>query len=112
MSGGKTPQTSGTWESWLVELGELLMKERAALQRMDALGVEAASAEKLALLERLEGKERAEATPEALRELARLREVALENQLLLVHARDLLRGAVESLGPSRDGRGALLEAVG
>ncbi len=112
MTDRKTSQTSGPWETWLAELGDLLTKERAALERMDALGVETASAEKLRLLEQLESKDRAEATPEALRELARLREVALENQLLLVHARDLLRGAVESLGPSRDGRGALLEAVG
>lgn len=112
MTQGAAPPMSGPWQTWLAELGDLLTKERAALGRMDAQGVEAVAAEKLELLARLEAADRAEATPQALRELARLREIALENQLLLVHARDLLRGVVEALGPGRDGRGALLEAVG
>lgn len=95
------------------ELNDLLGAEREALRRMDPLEIEALTVQKVALLGRLSAAPREGATPAFVRELARLREVALQNQLLLVHARDLTRGVVDTLVPGRtSGRGSLLEVRG
>lgn len=104
---------SESMEQLLGELDGLLASEREALRRMDPMQIEGLSVEKVALLGRLAAASREGVAPETVGELARLRELALQNQLLLVHARDLTRGVVETLSPGHQGgRGSLLEVRG
>lgn len=100
-------------DSLMRELDELLAAEREAVRGMDSAQIEVLTGEKVKLIERLASQSRQHATPDTIRALSRLRAFALENQLLLVHARDLTRGVVEALSPGRNGgRGALLEVRG
>jgi len=70
----------------LDELEKVLREEHTALRKLDYEGIERASAAKLALDERLraaDSKKKADDVPK----LTRVRRMALDNQLLIVHAR-------------------------
>ncbi len=79
----------------LGELEELLLGESTALQNLDRESLDAITDKKLTLLGRLSSvSAHAQPAPEDLPDLKRIRQLALANQLLLVHARDTVRGVL------------------
>lgn len=92
-------------EAIVHRLDELLTEESGALRRMDSDKIVELSDAKAEILRELGGASRSGASRETLQLVARVREKALANQLLLVHARDLIRGLVQSMGAvSVDGK--------
>lgn len=111
-----TTQRASVAFDHLSELAEILKEEELALRKMDAGRVLSLSERKLEWMERNGGRE-LETSPAAVDLLRAMRERALKNQLLLVHARDLLQGMIEAQGGvramgCRDGRARLLEVKG
>jgi hypothetical protein len=100
-------------ETVVRELDDLLNEETAALKRLDHETIDALTSRKVILLRRMGAASRAHVSPAALPLIADVRQKALNNQLLLVHARDLIRGVLETWAPHRVGAsGALLEVRG
>lgn len=81
-------------ETVLDELEAVLGRERAALTRLHVPTIESTSQEKLALFEQLQ-KLNERPTPDMKPRLERIRSRTLENQVLLVHARETARGLAE-----------------
>jgi flagellar biosynthesis/type III secretory pathway chaperone len=84
----------------LVALEQLLAEERTALVRLDRAAIEAFGLRKLELDEEL--RQLTEQQPLELSErklLERVRQAALENQLLLAHARSCVQGILSLLAP-------------
>jgi hypothetical protein len=77
----------------LMDLERLLMDEAEALKKLDRESIERLSLEKLAVAEALGALGKPDKEHEAL--LERIKRRALMNQLLLVNARDCLRGVIE-----------------
>jgi len=84
--------------SLLSELEGLLHGETVALKRLDREAIDEFASRKIELLERL-GRTMsiARLDPNNRSQLARLHKAALMNQLLLVHARDAVRGTLAML---------------
>jgi hypothetical protein len=90
----------------LCELDNLLSEETKALGVLDYEEIERIAGEKTELLRRLSKADRAGVSKETLRRTAMVRQKALHNQLLMVHARDLIRGVLDAWEPpAYDGRG-------
>jgi hypothetical protein len=84
----------------LIELEELLTRERAALVALDRDAIEAHAAEKLVLDARLhEATASCPLGPSDKQLLEKVREAALSNQLLLAHARSCVQGVLSLLAP-------------
>lgn len=81
-------------ETVLDELEAVLGRERVALTRLHVPTIESTSKEKLALFEQLQ-KLNERPTPNMKPRLERIRSRTLENQVLLVHARETARGLAE-----------------
>ena len=81
-------------ETILEELEAVLERERSALTRLHIPTIESTSREKLALYERLRSSDEKPTTELAPR-LERIRSRTIENQVLLVHARETARGLAE-----------------
>jgi flagellar biosynthesis/type III secretory pathway chaperone len=97
----------------LDELQELLDEETAALRKLDHRTLDVLTARKVDLLSEVGQLSRREARATTRQKLVRIRKLALENQLLMIHARDLVRGALETWGPGYVGTtGSLLETRG
>ena len=77
----------------LKELETVLREEHRALRALDYEGIERAAELKTALDARLRAVEN-EKTPADLPALKRVRRAALDNQLLIVHARACLQGII------------------
>jgi hypothetical protein len=77
----------------LQELEAVLREEHRALRALDYEGIERAAELKVALDARLRAVEN-EKTPADLPALKRVRRAALDNQLLIVHARSCLQGII------------------
>lgn len=79
----------------LTELEALLHDEAQALMRLDRDAIERSAARKLELMQALDASARASETPRArVRRVERLRRRLIDNQLLIVHARDCVRGLI------------------
>jgi len=77
------------------EIEQVLDAERIALRSLDVPGIELASIRKDQLEERIRSCAASEGLDDEDRRAAsRVRKAALENQLLLVHARSCVRGAL------------------
>jgi len=90
----------------LKEIEKLLLEEREALRKLDTPTIEAIAARKLALAQSLSDakKDKAQTSSEDTALLVRIRELATSNQILMVHARTCIRGAIEAVtGQSLDG---------
>lgn len=95
-----------TLESVLSDLDDLLNEESRALSSLDHQEIERIADRKTDLLRRLSKADREGVTKETLRRTALVRQRALNNQLLMVHARDLIRGVIDAWNPpSYDKRG-------
>ena len=82
----------------LLELEALLAEESAALKRLDRDAIDASATRKLEIFERLQALlQCGAATPAHQPQLERVHKAALHNQLLLVHARDCVRGTLALL---------------
>jgi flagellar biosynthesis/type III secretory pathway chaperone len=81
-------------ETVLDELEAVLGRERVALTSLHVPTIESTSKEKLELYERLQKIEEAPSL-ELKSRLERIRSRTLENQVLLVHARETARGLAE-----------------
>lgn len=82
----------------LHEIEKVLLDERDALRRLDTQGIETAAARKLLLVEAIaDPANRAAASDDDKALLVRIRELAAANQILLVHARTCIRGAIEAV---------------
>lgn len=97
-------------------LNDLLVEETEALRRLDHKALDALTDRKVELLRELAQVNRNDASHETLRRIARVRNLALTNQMLMVHARDLTQGVFDRLtGNAHGGRVAgarLLEVRG
>src|SRR5512146_1324804 len=81
----------------LGELERLLEEETAALRKLDHSAIDRITVSKLVLCERLSQQASgADAAPD-LERLKRIRKLSLYNQVLLVHARDSVRGVLQLL---------------
>jgi hypothetical protein len=78
----------------LVKLEHVLREERLALKRLDFSAIERAAHDKLAIKDELERCIARGDWPDPAR-LARTRAQLVENQILLVHARDTARGLMQ-----------------
>ncbi|HLV64319.1 MAG TPA: hypothetical protein VKY73_00840 [Polyangiaceae bacterium] len=87
-------ESAETITQTLLDLERLLVEEDAALRRLDREAIDAITEKKLAVLPVLEGLQGRLGDSERPL-LARIKERALSNQLLLVHARDSLQGVLE-----------------
>lgn len=100
----------------VAELDLLLQEETQALRHLDHSALDALTDRKVALLRELASASREGASQELTRALLKVRERALTNQMLTVHARDLTRGVFERLTGSENGKkagqGRLLEVRG
>jgi hypothetical protein len=97
----------------LDELQELLGQETEALRVLDHRALDLLTTRKVDLLSKVTSLTRQGANRGTLSRLGKIREVALTNQLLMVHARDLVRGALDTWGAGRTGAaGSLLETRG
>lgn len=90
---------SGSGQDAVAELEALLHEEAAALSRLDIAAIDAVSERKLRLLPQLQSIETAS---EDLARLARVRELAIKNQLLTVHARDTVGSIIGAVVPQAD----------
>jgi hypothetical protein len=82
----------------LGELESLLAVECAALKRLDRDAIDTCTTRKLEIYEQLQALlQRSAPTREHREQLERLHKAALHNQLLLVHARDSVRGTLALL---------------
>jgi hypothetical protein len=96
--------SDGSLANALDELSDLLTREATALRALDANALSAIAEQKVQLESRLIALGPAQ---ESDREaLTQLRQRALENQILLVHARDTVRGLIATLGGGQPGVGA------
>lgn len=87
----------------LLDLERLLVEEDDALRRLDRTAIDTITEKKLALLPTLEGMKGRLGDAERP-VLERIKQRALSNQLLLVHARDSLHGVLEiAMGGPRHG---------
>jgi hypothetical protein len=77
----------------LDELETVLREEHEALRKLDYEGIERASVQKLALDVRLRAADATKTAADAPK-LARVRRMALDNQLLIVHARACLTSII------------------
>jgi hypothetical protein len=77
----------------LAELEKVLIDEHRALRELDHDGIERASAQKLALDARLRAAD-GNKTEADIPKLKRIRRMALDNQLLIVHARACLTSII------------------
>jgi flagellar biosynthesis/type III secretory pathway chaperone len=94
-------------------LDVLLRAETDALRKLDHQALDALTEEKVALVERLSEVDRTNVGKETLARLAKVREHGFKNQLLLVNARELVRGVLQLSALARPGHGgALLEIRG
>lgn len=97
----------------LEELEQLLDQETAALRKLNHQEIEQLTARKVMLLGRASQANRGGVNSTTLARLSRIREVALSNQILMVHARDLVRGVLQTWAPGRVGAsGTLFETRG
>lgn len=87
------PPESDVMSTRLLELERLLVDETAALKRLDREAIDRLSREKLAVAEALKQLGAANQAHQVV--LERIQRRALMNQLLLVNARDCLRGVLE-----------------
>lgn len=92
----------------LGELDLLLLAESEALRKLDHRTLDELTNQKLDLLERLSRVDRSTASQEGVARLGRARELAFHNQLLLVNARELVRGVLQLSASSRVGNGGTL----
>lgn len=94
----------------------LLSEETDALRRLDHVLLDSLTERKVALLHELSTVPRVAPSPQALRAIAEMRERALRNQMLMVHARDLTQGMFDRMmGNPHSGKnvgGRLLEVRG
>jgi hypothetical protein len=82
----------------LGELERLLEEETAALRKLDHSTIDRITVSKLMLCERLEKQVAGRKTEAAdLERLQRIKKLSLYNQVLLVHARDSVRGVLALL---------------
>jgi hypothetical protein len=108
----ETNETQGM-DGVLDQLQELLGQETEALRKLDHRALDALTSRKVELLGVVGNLARNGATSGTLSRLAKIRGVALDNQLLMIHARELVRGALETWAPGRVGAaGSLLETRG
>ncbi len=80
----------------IAELEAVLLEEADALSRLDVEGIDAVVERKLQLLPALRGAQTAAAD---VARLSRVRELAIRNQLLTVHARDTVNSIVGAVVP-------------
>lgn len=78
-------------------LNDLLMQETEALRRLDHETLDSLTASKVALLRELSVVDRSRTDAATLRAISLVRDRALNNQILMVHARDLTRGVFDTL---------------
>ncbi len=97
-------------------LNQLLILETEALRCLDHEALDTLTDQKVALLRELANVSRTGADRETLRSISMLRDRALTNQMLMVHARDLTQGVFDRITGNEHGeksRGArLLEVRG
>lgn len=94
-------------------LAVLLKEETEALRNLDHEQLESISVRKEALLSDVESIPYANSSESTIRALRSLRQQALMNQVLMVHARDLAQGLISSMSmrPTQGG-GRLLHVRG
>jgi hypothetical protein len=92
-------QPSGNAPDAIAELEALLCEEAAALSRLDVEAIDAVSERKLQLLPALQS---LEADGADAARLVRIREKAIRNQLLTVHARDTVGSIIGAVVPHAD----------
>jgi hypothetical protein len=92
-----------TAEELLHSMRSALEDERAAIRRLDAEGVNQATARKEQILERVRDAPASE-RPAMIEVLKELKSELRRNLVLLAHARDCLRQAIEYCGPTGRGR--------
>ncbi len=97
-------------------LNQLLLEETEALRRLDHETLDSLTERKVALLRELATVNRAGADRETLRAISLVRDRALNNQMLMVHARDLTQGVFDRMTGNTHGTKAggsrLLEVRG
>ncbi|MCA9594297.1 MAG: hypothetical protein KC776_13330 [Myxococcales bacterium] len=82
-----------TFDQAVTALESILGEESVALKQLDSRALDALAERKLALVEQLKNP-----PPDAdVERLSRVRRTALENQMLLVHARDTVRGLLATM---------------
>lgn len=82
----------------LADLESILEREALALRRLDREEIDRLTSEKVAVQGRLETlKGTASPAPSEGPRLEKIRKLALQNQLLLVHARDCVRGLIATM---------------
>lgn len=87
------PQPADVMTTRLLDLERVLLDEADALKRMDRESIDRLTEQKLTLSQELG--ELGEPAPEHLQLLARVKRRVMMNQVLLVSARDCLRGVIE-----------------
>lgn len=90
---GRAPAREGNDEALppvFAELERVLLEEARALRKLDRIGIERAAEEKARLCTAL-AEARSQLTPAQRPALERLRRTALQNHMLLAHARDSVR---------------------
>jgi len=92
----------------LGELDLLLAAESEALRKLDHGTLDELTSQKLDLLDRLARVDRSTASREDVARLGHARELAFQNQLLLVNARELVRGVLHLSASNRVGNGGTL----
>ena len=97
-------------------LHQILMEETDALRRLDHQTLDQLTSRKVELVDELSHMSRAGADAGTLKMLAFVRERALVNQMLMVHARDLTQGVFDAMTGNaygvRGGGARLLEVKG
>jgi flagellar biosynthesis/type III secretory pathway chaperone len=86
----------------LSELETILEEETVALRKLDRDAIDRIAAKKLALCDVLSAGPRGGDVPDPA-QVARIRRLALHNQILLVHARDSVRGVLSILTGDANG---------
>ncbi len=92
-----------TADELLQSMRSALEDERAAIRRLDAQAVTQASVRKERILERVRDAPASE-RPQMIAALKELKTELRRNLVLLAHARDCLRQAIEYCGPTGRGR--------
>ena len=96
-------------DNWLTRIRAVLAAERMAIRTLDAKTVEEAAQVKADLLAELTGTKTTDEDKKALHEaLAQVREELKRNLVLLAHARDTVREAINRAQPKGTSPGARL----
>jgi hypothetical protein len=113
MSEANSTSSAAALGEIIFRLAALLTEETEALRSLDHEMLDSISARKLSLLSEVESISHADASESTIRALRSLRQQALMNQVLMVHARDLAQGLISTMTmrPTQGG-GRLLHVRG